>query len=66
MLGGGFISGAEEATAHYENARCCVAAAVGAAADEIIFTSGATAALNLLAFRSLKSGGKRCRVVGGG
>ena len=49
-VGRGVYQWAEEATAHYENARCCVAAAVGAAADEIIFTSGATAALNLLAF----------------
>ena len=41
---------AAEATESYENARDTVARFVGADADEIVWTSGATAALNLLAY----------------
>ena len=40
---------AEEATQAYEAARGAVASWLGVAADEIVFTSGATAALNLVA-----------------
>ncbi|WP_062381345.1 SufS family cysteine desulfurase [Demequina pelophila] len=40
---------AEEATAAYEDARADVAEFVGAAPEEIVWTSGATAALNLVA-----------------
>ena len=42
---------AGKATAEYENARSCVASFIGAeSASRIVFTSGATAALNLVAF----------------
>lgn len=41
---------AEEATDAYEQARFDIAAFVGAAADEIVFTKNATEALNLLAY----------------
>lgn len=41
---------AEEATELYEGARRRVAAFIGAAADEVVFTKGATEALNLLAY----------------
>ena len=41
---------AELSTELYEKARCMAAAFVGAADDEIVFTSGATAALNLVAY----------------
>lgn len=51
---------AEEATQHYAQARARIAAFVGAASDEIIFTSGATAGINAIAFgwalQTLKSG----------
>ena len=40
---------AEQATVAYENARREIADALGASADEIVFTGGATAGLNLLA-----------------
>ena len=40
---------AEQATAAYENARREIADALGTSADEIVFTGGATAGLNLLA-----------------
>ena len=41
---------AEEATDAYENARAIVAAFLGAANDEIIFTKSATESLNLVAY----------------
>ena len=41
---------AEEATDAYENARAIVAAFLGAAKDEIIFTKSATESLNLVAY----------------
>ena len=41
---------AEEATAAYEDARTSVARLVGADDDEIVWTSGATAAINLVAY----------------
>ncbi len=41
---------AEEATDAYEQARATVAAFIGAAADEIVFTRNATEALNLVAY----------------
>jgi cysteine desulfurase/selenocysteine lyase len=41
---------AAEATESFEDARAAVAAFVGAAADNIVWTSGATAALNLVAY----------------
>ncbi|SEJ69815.1 aminotransferase class V-fold PLP-dependent enzyme [Demequina mangrovi] len=40
---------AEEATEAFESARADVAALIGAAADEVVWTSGATAAINLVA-----------------
>jgi cysteine desulfurase/selenocysteine lyase len=48
-VGRGVYAWAEQATAHYEEARRHIATAVQTKAEEIIFTSGATAALNLLA-----------------
>nr|WP_307812176.1 SufS family cysteine desulfurase [Lacisediminihabitans changchengi] len=47
---------AAEATETFENARATVARFVGAGEDEIVWTSGATAALNLLAY-SLSNAG---------
>ncbi|GMA31626.1 SufS family cysteine desulfurase [Litorihabitans aurantiacus] len=41
---------AEEATAAYEDARAVVARLVGADTDEIVWTSNATAAINLVAY----------------
>jgi len=41
---------AEEATAAFEDARSAVASFVGAADDEIVWTPGATAAINLVAY----------------
>ncbi|RXR23724.1 cysteine desulfurase [Oerskovia turbata] len=41
---------AEEATEAFEDARSAVARFVGADADEIVWTSGATAAINLVAY----------------
>lgn len=41
---------AQEATTLYERARSAAARFVGAEADEIVFTSGATQALNMVAF----------------
>ncbi|SDD31730.1 cysteine desulfurase [Sanguibacter gelidistatuariae] len=41
---------AEEATEAFENARASVAAFVGADADEIVWTTNATAAINLVAY----------------
>nr|WP_050758458.1 SufS family cysteine desulfurase [Xylanimonas cellulosilytica] len=41
---------AEEATSAFEEARTAVAAFVGADDDEIVWTSGATAAINLVAY----------------
>ncbi|QAY62394.1 cysteine desulfurase [Xylanimonas allomyrinae] len=41
---------AEEATEAFESARAAVASFVGADDDEIVWTSGATAALNLIAY----------------
>ncbi|WP_062518559.1 aminotransferase class V-fold PLP-dependent enzyme [Demequina gelatinilytica] len=40
---------AEEATEAFESARADVAELIGAAADEVVWTSGATAAINLVA-----------------
>ena len=48
-VGRGLHRFAEIADEHYENARNAVAKILGARDDEIIFTSGSTAALNLLA-----------------
>ncbi len=56
---------AEEATEAYEQARAQVAAFVGVAADEIVWTSGATAGMNLLTYAmsnaSLGRGGAASR-----
>ncbi|MFN8126382.1 MAG: cysteine desulfurase [Candidatus Nanopelagicales bacterium] len=46
---------AEEATEAYEGARADMAAFVGAAADEIVFTKNATEALNLVAYGFLNA-----------
>ncbi|HMO09993.1 MAG TPA: SufS family cysteine desulfurase [Actinotalea sp.] len=58
---------AEEATAAYEQAREEVAALVGAPADELVWTPGATAGLNLLAYAmsnaSLGRGGVGARAL---
>ncbi|MGI9306857.1 MAG: aminotransferase class V-fold PLP-dependent enzyme [Gammaproteobacteria bacterium] len=48
-VGRGVYAWAEDATAEYEKARAATAAALGAAADEIVFCGGATAALNMIA-----------------
>jgi len=47
---------AVDATEEFERARATVAAFVGAAADEIVWTSNATAAINLIAY-GLSNGG---------
>src|SRR5699024_7409790 len=56
---------AEEATDAFEKARESVARLVGAGVDEIVWTSGATAALNLVAYSignaSLGRGGQAAR-----
>jgi cysteine desulfurase/selenocysteine lyase len=41
---------AEEATDAYENARATIAAFIGAAPDEVVFTKNATEAINLVAY----------------
>ena len=48
-IGRGVHAFAEAADAAYENARRIVAAQMGAAREEVVFVSGATAGLNLLA-----------------
>jgi cysteine desulfurase/selenocysteine lyase len=48
-VGRGIYQHAETATLHYENARKTVANFIGADAREIVFTSGTTAAINMIA-----------------
>lgn len=62
----GIYPWAERATAEYEGARATVARALGADAGEIVFTSGATAALNLAAglARQAARPGSRAVVTG--